>query len=109
MRLRAKSRFHIRGSEFMEIGQEFTANKSDAEEIISLGLAEKVEEKADYSEEMAEEMNLEEPGAAPQTRYEEMTVSQLRDVARAHGIEGPSRKNKAELIDAIIMKERGDF
>lgn len=109
MKLRAKSRFHINGSEFMEIGEEFTTNKSTAEELISLGLAEKLDAKVDYTEEMAEEMHLEDAEAAPQVRYDEMTVSQLRDVAKAHGIEGYSRKNKSELVDAIIMKERGDF
>lgn len=94
--LRATKTFYNKGK-FTIAGETFKVDEHLVTTYVTRKLAERVE---------GETPNLADAEAG-QPVYEEMTVIQLREIAKEKGVTGYYNMSKTELIDAIRQAEEG--
>jgi Rho termination factor, N-terminal domain len=114
MKLIALKTFSAGGASLTEQGTVFEASQAHAHEYISLGLAEEYHETEAPKTIEGERSQVTDPTIeTAQTDYtegelQEMTVLQLRGVAKNIGVTGYSNLSKSELIFAILAQQKAN-
>lgn len=101
MQLRALKTFSNGGSKLIYVGETFTANEKDGNELIRLSLAESTESTTTMA---ATASPTPEPQGTHPTEEElkQKNLTELRKIAKDMGVSGYSTMNKADLITAIL-------